>query len=88
MVGLLYWAGEIFIHKCTILSVGETGLGKSTLMDTLFNTHFDATPSTHFIKEVGVKAHTYGKLGVSKPCMTEPYNDSSDSRFTSKLLGV
>jgi len=42
-----------------ILCVGETGLGKSTLMDTLFNTHFDSTPSTHFIREVGVKAHTY-----------------------------
>ncbi|KAF6037301.1 SEPT6 [Bugula neritina] len=42
-----------------ILCVGETGLGKSTLMDTLFNTQFDSTPSTHFIREVGVKAHTY-----------------------------
>ena len=40
--------------------IGETGLGKSTLMDTLFNTRFDSTPSTHFIREVGVKAHTYG----------------------------
>ena len=30
--------------------LGETGLGKSTLMDSLFNTHFEATPSTHKVK--------------------------------------
>lgn len=46
----------------TFKLLGETGLGKSTLMDTLFNTQFDATPATHFIKEVGVKAHTYGEI--------------------------
>ena len=38
---------------------GETGIGKSTLCDSLFNTTFDSAPETH--KEAGVrlKAHTY-----------------------------
>ncbi|WAQ98253.1 SEP8B-like protein [Mya arenaria] len=42
-----------------ILCLGETGLGKSTLMDTLFNTHFDSTPSTHDLPGVKLKANTY-----------------------------
>lgn len=41
---------------------GETGIGKSTLMDTLFNTHFDSTPSTHDLPGVKLKASTYGKF--------------------------
>ena len=40
---------------------GETGIGKSTLMDTLFNTHFDSTPSTHDLPGVKLKSHTYGE---------------------------
>ncbi|KAJ8298529.1 hypothetical protein KUTeg_025060 [Tegillarca granosa] len=42
-----------------ILCLGETGIGKSTLMDTLFNTHFDSTPSTHDLPGVKLKASTY-----------------------------
>ncbi|XP_064636485.1 septin-11-like isoform X2 [Lineus longissimus] len=42
-----------------VLCVGETGIGKSTLMDTLFNTHFDSTPSSHDLPGVKLKAHTY-----------------------------
>ncbi|BFZ14619.1 hypothetical protein BsWGS_17659 [Bradybaena similaris] len=42
-----------------ILCVGETGIGKSTMMDTLFNTNFDSTPSTHDLPGVKLKAHTY-----------------------------
>lgn len=38
---------------------GETGLGKSTLMDSLFNTNFESTPSTHNLPNVKLKAHTY-----------------------------
>lgn len=38
---------------------GETGMGKSTLMDSLFNTNFDATPSPHTLSSVKLKAHTY-----------------------------
>lgn len=41
------------------LSAGETGLGKSTLMDTLFNTSFESTPSPHTLPSVKLKAHTY-----------------------------
>ncbi|KAH8311982.1 hypothetical protein KR044_008856 [Drosophila immigrans] len=42
-----------------IMSIGETGLGKSTLMDTLFNTSFESTPSPHTLPSVKLKAHTY-----------------------------
>ncbi|KAH8309414.1 hypothetical protein KR059_009240 [Drosophila kikkawai] len=42
-----------------ILCIGETALGKSTLMDTLFNTSFGATPSTHNLPNVKLKAQTY-----------------------------
>jgi septin 6/8/11 len=42
-----------------ILCVGETGLGKSTLMDSLFNTSFDSTPSPHSMPSVKLKASTY-----------------------------
>lgn len=38
---------------------GETGLGKSTLMDTLFNTNFESSPSPHTLPNVKLKAHTY-----------------------------
>ncbi|XP_063414236.1 septin-11-like [Mytilus trossulus] len=44
-----------------ILCLGETGIGKSTMMDTLFNTHFDSTPSTHDLPGVKLKASTYDK---------------------------
>ena len=42
-----------------ILSIGETGLGKSTLMDSLFNTAFESTPSNHKESNVKLKAQTY-----------------------------
>lgn len=41
------------------LIAGETGLGKSTLMDSLFNTNFESTPSPHTLPTVKLKAHTY-----------------------------
>ncbi|XP_051863948.1 septin-2 isoform X2 [Drosophila albomicans] len=41
------------------MCIGETGLGKSTLMDTLFNTSFESTPSPHILPSVKLKAHTY-----------------------------
>ncbi|CAG0883831.1 unnamed protein product [Darwinula stevensoni] len=37
----------------------ETGIGKSTLMDSLFNTRFESTPSSHSLPKVQLKAHTY-----------------------------
>uniref|UniRef100_A0A4X2K8U6 Septin n=1 Tax=Vombatus ursinus TaxID=29139 RepID=A0A4X2K8U6_VOMUR len=42
-----------------ILCVGETGIGKSTLIDTLFNTNFDDFESSHFHPNVRLKAQTY-----------------------------
>ncbi|XP_065358480.1 septin-2-like [Calliphora vicina] len=42
-----------------IMCVGETGLGKSTLMDSLFNTSFESTASPHTLPNVKLKAHTY-----------------------------
>nr|VZI07597.1 unnamed protein product [Spirometra erinaceieuropaei] len=42
-----------------ILCVGETGLGKSTLIETLFNQKFDSTPASHDSTEVKLKSTTY-----------------------------
>lgn len=42
-----------------ILCVGETGLGKSTLMDSLFNTNFESAPSPHSMPHVKLKAQTF-----------------------------
>ncbi|KAG8225029.1 hypothetical protein J437_LFUL000006 [Ladona fulva] len=42
-----------------ILCIGETGLGKSTLMDSLFNTSFESTQASHNLPTVKLKAHTY-----------------------------
>ncbi|XP_054829155.1 septin-10 isoform X2 [Eublepharis macularius] len=42
-----------------ILCIGETGLGKSTLIDSLFNTSFGDRTSTHFQPNVRLKAQTY-----------------------------
>lgn len=48
--------GGLSVH---LLILGETGLGKSTLMDSLFNTNFESTPSPHSLPIVKLKAHTY-----------------------------
>ncbi|XP_066475036.1 septin-10 isoform X1 [Tiliqua scincoides] len=42
-----------------ILCIGETGIGKSTLIDSLFNTSFDDRVSTHFSPNVRLRAETY-----------------------------
>ncbi|KAM9058303.1 septin-14 isoform 3-T3 [Megaptera novaeangliae] len=42
-----------------ILCVGETGIGKSTLIDTLFNTNLKDKKSSHFYPNVGLKIQTY-----------------------------
>ncbi|KAJ1118082.1 hypothetical protein NDU88_006277 [Pleurodeles waltl] len=42
-----------------ILCVGETGIGKSTLIDTLFNTNFEDDQSSHGEPSVKLKGQTY-----------------------------
>ncbi|XP_013779075.1 septin-2-like [Limulus polyphemus] len=46
-----------------VLCIGETGLGKSTMMDSLFNTTFDSQQnSTHSFPNVRLKSKTYELL--------------------------
>jgi len=47
---------------CGVIFPGETGVGKSTLMDTLFNSNFDSTQSTHDLPNVKLKSKTYGMI--------------------------
>lgn len=42
-----------------IFCVGKTGIGKSTLMDTLFNTNFEDHESSHFYQHVRFNTQTY-----------------------------
>ncbi|GCB61288.1 septin-11 isoform X2 [Scyliorhinus torazame] len=42
-----------------ILCVGETGIGKSTLMDTLFNTKFESIQASHTEPGVRLKSSSY-----------------------------
>ncbi|CAI7935376.1 septin-11 isoform X1, partial [Podarcis lilfordi] len=47
------------LSLCVCVCVRETGIGKSTLMDTLFNTKFESDPATHNEPGVRLKARSY-----------------------------
>ncbi|NWW75326.1 SEP10 protein, partial [Climacteris rufus] len=42
-----------------ILCIGETGIGKSALMSSLFNINFEDSPSTHFLPSVRLRTQTF-----------------------------
>ncbi|XP_031553578.1 septin-11-like [Actinia tenebrosa] len=42
-----------------ILCIGETGIGKSTLMDCLFKTTFEGEPHSHHLPGVQIEHHSY-----------------------------
>lgn len=42
-----------------IFITGETGIGKSTLIETLFNTNLRDGKSSHFYPNVGLKVQTH-----------------------------
>lgn len=42
-----------------LIFLGETGIGKSTLMNTLFNTTFETEEATHYEQIVRLRARTY-----------------------------
>ncbi|NXP23409.1 SEP10 protein, partial [Scytalopus superciliaris] len=42
-----------------ILCIGETGIGKSALISSLFNSNFEDPPSTHFLPSVQLRTQTY-----------------------------
>ena len=66
-----------------ILCVGETACGKSSLLDSLFNTRLDSTPSTHDNTRVYLRKNTYDlfereirlKLTVVEPPFPVPLAD-------------
>lgn len=47
------------LDNVSMFITGETGIGKSTLVDTLFNTTLKDKKSSHFYSNVGLKIQTY-----------------------------
>lgn len=56
----IFYSNEYCINLNYLINLkGETGLGKSTLMDSLFNTSFESNPSPHNLPSVKLKSQTY-----------------------------
>lgn len=47
------------LFDVSIFITGETGIGKSTLIDTLFNTNLKDKKSSHFCSNIELKIQTY-----------------------------
>ncbi|KAL3312231.1 Septin-6 [Cichlidogyrus casuarinus] len=81
--------GQGFVFN--ILCVGETGIGKSTLMETLFNRHFDFTKSPHDLSEVNLVSKTYDlaeanvrlKLSITE---TAGFGDQINKEASAKVV--
>jgi septin family protein len=43
----------------SVFITGETGIGKTTLINTLFNTNLKDNKSSHFYSNVGLKVKSY-----------------------------
>lgn len=75
-----------------VMCIGETGIGKSTLIDTLFNTRFDWEPSSHMEPRVKLNKSTYElqesnvrlKLSIVE---TSGYGDQIDKEETHQIIG-
>ncbi|XP_023211806.1 septin-2-like isoform X2 [Centruroides sculpturatus] len=83
-----------FIHRgftFNILCIGETGIGKSTLMDTLFNTSFESPESPHNLPGVKLRSKTY-ELQESDVCLkltlveTVGYGDQINKQHSYKPI--
>lgn len=49
----------VFVSAILLLLKGETGVGKSTLMNTLFNTTFENEEASHYGNKVHLHPQTY-----------------------------
>lgn len=50
---------QSFFRVSLFVLLGETGIGKSTLMNTLFNTTFENEEASHYESEVRLRPQTY-----------------------------